>query len=571
MDKLAGYQELTLDEVEAGDVVTVFVGESGRGEGDYQWGATVKEIRESQEHGGREVVLEDWADGSAKVVHEDDLGGTTRLMTGSLKTAQPKQLPILEIEGTKYYLDARLEEARAMNNPHERIKFDDMDPDMFEQQVWPLVSEQFLPENTGSLKRTAQEKWEDVKVGRFNDEWVAGQYVMDNYREHGYYKQEGDEFVVYNSQPQKIASLKKQALFYSVYDPQTGNYMASGYGVRSLNEVHDDLYSYATGAGDYEPDEEVMIRDDLALLVGALGVEIHQHQGPEPDDTTEPVAPEMLRAAANLGGPKPKNEAERMKMLEEEEPDEFDLMGSLKRGEYTGQFVIVDHGSGDVGRGKLFWSSEHGWGDRQSATVYPDTKSPLPSGEFVQWMRETEASLKRTAGTAAHIDGVSEQYFWRAVHQLLQGGEQLLKKAAVDYDGDQIIVELPAGMEAQEKELGRKIAELATELSSKPGSPPEFTLEDVLARIAAERKDVEQLKRSAKTVRSGVYKTYQPGDKIQVKPVPAEMAVTEATVIKDNGDHVMAEFEGGGESLVYKEYIVDSLNISAPEGGEQAN
>jgi len=39
------------------------------------------------------------------------------------KDKTPKQLPVVKIEGKKYYRDDRLEEFRAVDNPHDRIPF----------------------------------------------------------------------------------------------------------------------------------------------------------------------------------------------------------------------------------------------------------------------------------------------------------------------------------------------------------------------------------------------------------------------------------------------------------------
>ena len=46
----------------------------------------------------------------------------------------PTGLPIIKINGEKFYLDNRLEECRDVCNPHRRITFDQInsDPDQFQ-------------------------------------------------------------------------------------------------------------------------------------------------------------------------------------------------------------------------------------------------------------------------------------------------------------------------------------------------------------------------------------------------------------------------------------------------------
>ena len=39
----------------------------------------------------------------------------------------PRRLPIVEIDGKPYFQDDRLKEFRAVDNPHDRITFDDYD------------------------------------------------------------------------------------------------------------------------------------------------------------------------------------------------------------------------------------------------------------------------------------------------------------------------------------------------------------------------------------------------------------------------------------------------------------
>ena len=71
--------ELDLDEVEVGDEVLLYTGETGRGEGDYASQAYIVDIRPTED-GGREFELEFTDDGTRTVIHEDDLGGTQKLM-----------------------------------------------------------------------------------------------------------------------------------------------------------------------------------------------------------------------------------------------------------------------------------------------------------------------------------------------------------------------------------------------------------------------------------------------------------------------------------------------------------